>query len=108
MTRVSPGKVSTRATRRPELEAAVRLAGERQGSHHPSGIVFTVLAAVSGKEREYIRDRTLEGHDSARKRGKAIGGAGVTDESIAARVSGPRPAPGAPTAQPTGRWAGSV
>ncbi|MFD5334977.1 hypothetical protein [Streptomyces hawaiiensis] len=29
---------------------------------------------------EYIRDRTLEGHESARKRGKTIGGAGVTDE----------------------------
>jgi len=27
--------------------------------------VFTVLAAMSGMEREYIRDRTLEGHESA-------------------------------------------
>ena len=35
------------------------LAGELQGSHDPSGIVFTVLAALSGMEREYIRDRTL-------------------------------------------------
>ncbi|REK88351.1 hypothetical protein DY245_21745 [Streptomyces inhibens] len=33
-------------------------------------------------EREYIRDRTLEGHESARKRGKTIGGAGVTDDSM--------------------------
>lgn len=41
--------------------------------------MFTVLAALSGMEREYIRDRTLEGHESARKRGKTIGGAGVTD-----------------------------
>jgi DNA invertase Pin-like site-specific DNA recombinase len=41
-----------------------------------SGVVFTVLAAMSGMEREYIRDRTLEGHESARKRGKTIGGAG--------------------------------
>ncbi len=38
--------------------------------------MFTVLAAMSGMEREYIRDRTLEGHESARKRGKTIGGAG--------------------------------
>ncbi|MEV7357987.1 hypothetical protein [Kitasatospora sp. NPDC091276] len=30
-------------------------------------------------EREYIRDRTLEGHESARKRGKTIGGATVAD-----------------------------
>ena len=35
-------------------------------------------------EREYIRDRTLEGHESARARGKAIGGATVTDEAMLA------------------------
>lgn len=58
------------------------LTGELQGSHDPSGIVFTVLAALSGMEREYIRDRTLEGHESARTRGKAIGGATVTDEAM--------------------------
>ena len=58
------------------------LTGELQGSHDPSGIVFTVLAALSGMEREYIRDRTLEGHESARSRGKTIGGAGVTDEAM--------------------------
>jgi DNA invertase Pin-like site-specific DNA recombinase len=37
--------------------------------------VVTVLAELSGMEREYILDRTLEGHESARARGKAIGGA---------------------------------
>ncbi len=41
-----------------------------QGSHDPAGVVFTVLPAPSGMEREYIRDRTLEGHESARRRGK--------------------------------------
>jgi DNA invertase Pin-like site-specific DNA recombinase len=126
ITRVFSEKISTRATRRPELEGAVALArelravgvavtlvvhehkrlgrglelaalaeqlkagdialeflaGELQGSHDPSGIVFTVLAALSGMEREYIRDRTLEGHESARKRGKSIGGAGVTDNTM--------------------------
>ncbi|MFI2370773.1 hypothetical protein [Streptomyces sp. NPDC018833] len=41
-----------------------------------------MLAAMSGMEREYIRDRTLEGQESARKRGKTIGGAGITDESM--------------------------
>jgi DNA invertase Pin-like site-specific DNA recombinase len=35
-------------------------------------------------EREYIRDRTLEGHESARGRGKSIGGAAVTDEAMLA------------------------
>src|SRR5258708_17338 len=60
------------------------LTGELQGSHDPSGVVFTVLAALSGSEREYIRDRTLEGHESARARGKAIGGAAVTDDAMPA------------------------
>ncbi|MEV7010746.1 recombinase family protein [Streptosporangium sp. NPDC051022] len=58
------------------------LTGELQGSHTPSGIVFTVLAALSGMEREYIRDRTLEGQESARARGKSIGGAAVTDPAM--------------------------
>lgn len=126
VTRVFSEKISTRATRRPELDKAVALAselrasgvavtvvvhehkrlgrglelatlaeqlkasevglefltGELQGSHDPAGIVFTVLAALSGMEREYIRDRTLEGHESARKRGKAIGGAAVTNDDM--------------------------
>ena len=30
------------------------------------------------------RDRTLDGHESARARGKAIGGAAVTDEALLA------------------------
>ena len=47
-------------------------------------MVFTVLAALAGSEREYIRDRTLEGHESARARGKSIGGAAVTDEAMLA------------------------
>ena len=60
------------------------LTGELAGPHDPSGVVFTVLAALSGMEREYIHDRTLEGHESARARGKAIGGAAVTDEAMLA------------------------
>ena len=35
-------------------------------------------------ERQYIRDRTLEGHEPARARGKPIGGAAVTDEAMLA------------------------
>ncbi|NRQ34842.1 recombinase family protein [Nonomuraea sp. NN258] len=58
------------------------LTGELQGNHDPSGIVFTVLAALSGMEREHIRDRTLEGHESARTRGQTIGGATVTDDAM--------------------------
>jgi DNA invertase Pin-like site-specific DNA recombinase len=48
--------------------------------------VFTVLAAMSGMDREYIRDRTLEGHESARARGKNIGGAAVTDKAMLSHV----------------------
>ncbi|MGR6968339.1 recombinase family protein [Streptomyces cynarae] len=128
LTRVFSERISTRATKRPELEKAVTLAreirasgvrvtlvvheherlgrgidlatlaedlrasdvglefltGELQGSHDPGGVVFAVLAALSGMECEYIRDRTLEGHESARKRGKAIGGASVTDDNMLA------------------------
>jgi DNA invertase Pin-like site-specific DNA recombinase len=47
-------------------------------------VVFTVLAALLGMEREYIRDRTLEGHESARARGKSIGGGAVTDDAMLA------------------------
>ncbi|MGW4200989.1 hypothetical protein [Streptomyces sp. NPDC004726] len=38
--------------------------------------------SVTPLEGEYIRDRPLEGHESARKRGKTIGGAGVTDDHM--------------------------
>ncbi|MEW2576889.1 hypothetical protein [Streptomyces syringium] len=41
-----------------------------------------MLAAMSGMEHGYLRDRTLEGHESARKRGKTIGGARVTDDDM--------------------------
>ena len=69
------------------------LKGELQGSHDPSGVVFAVLAALAGSEREYIRDRTLEGHEAARARGKSIGGAAVTDDAMLA-VARPPPRPG--------------
>jgi DNA invertase Pin-like site-specific DNA recombinase len=58
------------------------LTGELQGSHDPAGVVFSVLAAMAGAEREYICDRTLEGHESSRARGKVIGGAAVADDAM--------------------------
>ncbi|MFJ9590123.1 serine integrase family protein [Streptomyces acidicola] len=60
------------------------LTGELKGSHDPSCFVFTVRAAMSGMERKYIRDRALEGHESARTRGTTIGGAAVTDDAMLA------------------------
>ena len=62
------------------------LAEELKGSHDPSGVVFTVLAAMSGMERECIRDRTLEGHGPASRRGKTIGGEHVIPRCFAAGV----------------------
>ncbi|WP_125643622.1 hypothetical protein [Nonomuraea sp. WAC 01424] len=57
------------------------LAGVLHGSHDASGVVFTVLAALSGIEREYTRDRTLEA-TSRPALGTAIGSAAVTDEAM--------------------------
>jgi hypothetical protein len=51
---------------------------------------------MSGMEREYIRDRTLEGHESTRLRGKGIGGASVTDDDMLDMA----PAPAGPGAEP--------
>jgi hypothetical protein len=58
------------------------LTGELQDSHDPAGAVFTVLAALSGLEHEYIRDRALEGHEVAHACDKSIGAAAVTDEAM--------------------------
>ena len=49
---------------------------------------LSIRTARSGMDCEYIRDRTLEGNESARARGKAIGGATVTDEAMLAVVAG--------------------
>ncbi|MDX6238846.1 MAG: hypothetical protein QOG10_3661 [Kribbellaceae bacterium] len=39
---------------------------------------------MAESERDYIRDKTLEGQETARKNGKAIGGVKVSDEDILA------------------------
>lgn len=58
------------------------LTGPLRGAHDPTGIVLTVLAAVSASDREYIRERTLEGHEEARARGKVIGRVPEVDETM--------------------------
>lgn len=40
-----------------------------------------MLAAVSGTEREYLRDHALEGREPTRRHGRTTAGAGATDES---------------------------
>lgn len=62
------------------------LTGDLKGSHDPSGLLFVILAAMSGMEREYIRDKMLDGHESARRRGKTIGGVFVLDDEVTAEV----------------------
>ena len=58
------------------------LTGPLQGKHDPAGYgaaLFAFFAAMAEAERDYIRDKTLEGHETARTKGKAIGGVKVTD-----------------------------
>ncbi|MEV4937608.1 hypothetical protein [Streptomyces zaomyceticus] len=58
------------------------LTGELRGEHAPDSVVFTVLAATFGTEREYIRERTLEGHEAARARRVTVGGATVVNDDM--------------------------
>ncbi|MGW7268287.1 recombinase family protein [Streptomyces sp. NPDC054842] len=54
------------------------------GSNTDSAIVFAIAAAMAESERDYIRDRTLEGQESARKVGRHGGRPSVTDDDMAA------------------------
>lgn len=52
------------------------LTGPLSGKHDPSGYgsaLFAFFAAMAETERDYIRDKTLEGMQVARNKGKAIG-----------------------------------
>lgn len=63
------------------------LTGPLQGKHDPAGhgaALFAFFAAMAEAERDYIRDKTLEGHETARTKGKAIGGVKVTDDDMLA------------------------
>lgn len=63
------------------------LTGPLQGKHDPAGhgaALFAFFAAMAEAERDYIRDKTLEGHETARAKGKAIGGVKVTDDDMLA------------------------
>jgi hypothetical protein len=48
------------------------------------------FAVVAESERDYIRDETLEVQDTARAKGKAIGGVEGSDEDMLATVPRPR------------------
>jgi hypothetical protein len=68
----------------PPISAWSSSPGELQGSHDRPAWSSPCWPRRRGWEREYIRDRTLEGHESARARGKSSGDAVVTDEAMLA------------------------
>jgi DNA invertase Pin-like site-specific DNA recombinase len=55
------------------------------GKHDPAGHGPALFAAMAESERDYIRDKTLEGQETARTKGKAIGGVRVSDDPSAPR-----------------------
>ncbi|WP_242433828.1 recombinase family protein [Streptomyces sp. CB01580] len=63
------------------------LTGPLAGKHDPAGhgaALFAFFAAMAESERDYIRDKTLEGQETARAKGKAIGGVPVSDDDMLA------------------------
>ncbi|MFJ4960890.1 recombinase family protein [Streptomyces sp. NPDC088729] len=65
-----------------ELEfLAGPLAGKRDPAGHGAAL-FAFFAAMAESERDYIRDKTLEGQETARKNGKAIGGVRISDDDM--------------------------
>ncbi|MEK2494640.1 hypothetical protein WN990_34355 [Kitasatospora purpeofusca] len=55
--------------------------------HDPAGhgaALFAFLAATAESERDYIRDRTVEGQETARRKGKTIGGVKAADGDMIA------------------------
>jgi DNA invertase Pin-like site-specific DNA recombinase len=63
------------------------LTGPLAGRHDPAGhgaALFAFFAAMAESERDYIRDKTLEGQETARAKGKTIGGVAVSDADMLA------------------------
>jgi len=63
------------------------LSGPLAGKHDPAGrgaALFAFFAAMAESERDYIREKTLEGQEIARAKGKAIGGVPVSDSDMLA------------------------
>ncbi|HEX4815381.1 MAG TPA: recombinase family protein [Nonomuraea sp.] len=63
------------------------LTGPLQGVYDPSGhgaALFAFFAGMAESEREYIREKSLEGQASARERGRHGGRPKVFDEDMAA------------------------
>ncbi|MFF1916767.1 recombinase family protein [Streptomyces sp. NPDC058239] len=64
------------------------LTGPLAGKHDPAGhgaALFAFFAAMAESERDYIRDKTLEDQETARTKGKAIGGVKDSNEDMHAR-----------------------
>ncbi|MFF8506739.1 recombinase family protein [Streptomyces sp. NPDC015492] len=72
--------------RRADIELEL-LEGPLKGIHDPSGhgaALFAFFAGMAESEREYIREKTLEGQVSARDRGRHGGRPKVVDDDMAA------------------------
>ncbi|MFE0256217.1 hypothetical protein [Streptomyces sp. NPDC059010] len=70
-----------------QVQRNLFLTGPLQGRHDPVGhgaALFAFFAAMAEAERDYIRDKTLEGHETARTKGRAIGCVKVTDHDMLA------------------------
>ncbi|MFI6408547.1 recombinase family protein [Streptomyces sp. NPDC050548] len=70
------------------------LTGPLQGVYDPSGhgaALFAFFAGMTESEREYIREKSLEGQASARERGRHGGRPKVVDDDMADRLR-PQPA----------------
>lgn len=69
------------------------LTGPLQGVYDPSGhgaALFAFFAGMAESEREYIREKSLEGQASARERGRHGGRPKVVDDDMAAYARGLR------------------
>ena len=82
------------------------LTGPPQGVYDPSGhgaALFAFFVGMAESEREYIREKSLEGQASARERGRHGGRPKVVDDDIAAyaRSCGPT---GSPSPRSPASW----
>ncbi|WP_307797591.1 recombinase family protein [Streptomyces laculatispora] len=90
MKRLGPGALELLKVAEELRDAEIELeflTGPLQGRHDPAGhgaALFAFFAAMAESERDYIRDKTLEGQETARAKGKAIGGVKVSDEDMLA------------------------
>lgn len=93
------------------------LTGPLQGKHDPAGhgaALFAFFAAVAESERDYIRDKTLEGQETARTESKARASTSrsatchfAVDSGVQGRIPVPRQGSPAPMSAGSARTTGT-